>query len=111
MGVLGGIGLAIVSGLLALSLSLFPSSDNWPIGLLVWATVWAIIGAICGMERRVMAFALGGMVLGYGLIAMVAYSEGMMISGLIFGTPLGALVGAVVGRLEATRKGWGREES
>jgi hypothetical protein len=42
---------------------------------------------------------------------MVAPTGEKMITGLTFGTPLGALAGAVVGRLVATWKGWGRAES
>jgi hypothetical protein len=77
---------------------LLTKSSNWknlPIGAIIMGIGWGTIGAISGMQRKVMAVALVGMVVGFfGL--WKASDE--VLAGIWVGTALGGILGALYAR-------------
>jgi len=98
-----GAAVGAVLGVIAAFIDGHPS--EWWAAAGIVGTVGAITGAITGTRRRVIAIASVGLILGFtGWVVAVRDTEGF-IQAIAFGAPIGALLGAIVGRI-GERKRW-----
>ncbi len=110
-GALGGFAVGVVLDGMSFALS---GRGYWLIGTApgipvfsVFGLLWAIPGAVSGTRKRVIAIAMGGALVGFGVWAAVARAAGVgefLIVATFFGAPIGSLLGAIVGRTRESKR-------